>query len=228
MEHFCIMNKNQAIQIFNLTKQYPDDLSVLKNINLVVDKGDFVGLLGPNGSGKSTLLRILATLVKKNAGRVYIYGFDLDKQPRKIKSLLGYVPQEFNCSVAEPLWQIIINQGGYHGLPKLKVMELAEYYLKKVSLWEKRKVAAGLLSGGMKRRLMLVRALITQPKLLILDEPTVGIDVENRKTVWDILKKVNDSGTTIILASHAMEEVKMLCKSIAQFSHGKILVTSNV
>lgn len=217
----------KALIVKNLTKVYGDNLVVLDNVSFSLNKGDFLGLLGPNGSGKSTLLGILTTLLKKTSGFISVFDFNIDSHAKQIKALLGYVPQEYNFSISEPVWQIIINQAGYHGLKKSYINDFAEFYLKKLNLWEKRTNIAGLLSGGMKRRLMLIRALITKPQLLILDEPTVGIDIENRVIVWEILREINRNGTTLIIASHVSEEINALCSEILEFNTGKIIFRAN-
>lgn len=205
-----------ALKINDLTKKY-NNYTALKALSFTVNHGEFVGISGFNGSGKSTLLKIIVTLVQKTTGKVFVHGLDLDTHASSIKKLLGYVPQDFNFSIAEPVWQILLNQGGYHGLDTSIIKSSAEFYLNALDLWDKRKIAAGLLSGGMKRKLMLARALITNPKLLILDEPTVGVDSKSRHIIWNILKQLNNNGTTIILVTHFPDEINMLCKTIISF-----------
>ena len=221
------MDNNIALKVIELTKQFSDNIVVFNNLNFTFYKGDFIGLIGPNGKGKSTFIKIITTLTKKTSGKIYIYGLDLDTNKNEIKKLIGYVPQEFNFSIAEPVWQILLDQGGYHGLCSSKTKELTEYYLKKVNLWDKRYTKAGKLSGGMKRRLMIVRALITTPKLLVLDEPTTGIDKQNRIIIWNILKQLNSEGTTIILVSHFSDEIEKLCRTYLSFNNNQSIITLN-
>jgi len=209
-----------ALQISNLHKTYRNGTIALKGVNLTVENGDFFALLGPNGAGKSTTIGIISGLVNKSAGKITVFGHDFDTELAQAKSCIGLVPQEFNFNQFEPVVEILVNQGGYYGLPRAVAYERAEYYLKQLELWDKRDVMARELSGGMKRRLMIARALIHQPKLLILDEPTAGVDIEIRRTMWKFLAKINQQGTTIILTTHYLEEAESLCKNIAIIDHG--------
>lgn len=212
-----------ALSITNLHKSYSNGFIALKGIDLEVNEGDFFALLGPNGAGKSTAIGIIASLINKSAGCVSVFGHDLDKNPEAVKSCIGLVPQEFNFNQYEPVEEILVNQAGYQGVPRGEAFQRAEVYLKKTGLWDKRRVNARMLSGGMKRRMMIARALIHQPKLLILDEPTAGVDIENRHSMWAFLREINDSGTTIILTTHYLEEAESLCRKIAIIDQGKII-----
>ncbi len=203
-----------ALAIRDLQKTYDNGFTALKGINLTVQRGDFYALLGANGAGKSTTIGIISSLVNKTAGQVSIFGYDLDTQREQAKTHIGLVPQEFNFNVFEPVDEIIINQGGYYGIPRPEATQRAEVLLKQLGLWEKRHGQARELSGGMKRRLMIARALVHQPKLLILDEPTAGVDIEIRRSMWDFLTRLNESGTTIILTTHYLEEAESLCRNI--------------
>ncbi len=209
-----------ALQINNLQKTYRNGTVALKGVNLTVEKGDFFALLGSNGAGKSTTIGIISGLVNKSAGQITVFGHDFDSELSKAKSCIGLVPQEFNFNQFEPVIEILVNQGGYYGMPRSLAYERAETYLKQLELWDKRNVIGRELSGGMKRRLMIARALIHQPKLLILDEPTAGVDIEIRRTMWEFLAKINKQGTTIILTTHYLEEAESLCKNIAIIDHG--------
>ena len=196
------------------------DFKALNNVSIEVPTGSIFGLLGPNGAGKSTAIGIITSLVNKSSGTDKLYGYDLDAEPERVKSFIGLVPQEFNFNQFEPVIEILVNQGGYYGMPRSLAYERAETYLKQLELWDKRNVIGRELSGGMKRRLMIARALIHQPKLLILDEPTAGVDIEIRRTMWEFLAKINRQGTTIILTTHYLEEAESLCKNIAIIDHG--------
>lgn len=209
-----------ALQITNLTKTYNNGTVALKGVNLTVDEGDFFALLGPNGAGKSTTIGIISGLVNKSAGQVTVFGHDFDSEIAAAKSCIGLVPQEFNFNQFEPVLEIVVNQGGYYGIPRSLAYERAEYYLKQLELWDKRNATARELSGGMKRRLMIARALVHKPKLLILDEPTAGVDIEIRRSMWKFLSEINRQGTTIILTTHYLEEAESLCKNIAIIDHG--------
>jgi len=209
-----------ALQINNLHKTYRNGTEALKGVNLTVNQGDFFALLGPNGAGKSTTIGIVSGLVNKSSGQVTVFGHDFDTELTEAKSCIGLVPQEFNFNQFEPVIEILVNQGGYYGIPRHLAYERAELYLKQLELWEKRDVMARELSGGMKRRLMIARALIHEPKLLILDEPTAGVDIEIRRSMWEFLTKINQQGTTIILTTHYLEEAESLCKNIAIIDHG--------
>lgn len=209
-----------ALQINNLNKTYSNGTVALKGVDLTVNEGDFFALLGPNGAGKSTTIGIVSGLVNKTSGQVSVFGHDYDSDLAAAKSCIGLVPQEFNFNQFEPIEEIVINQAGYYGIPRKLARERAEHYLKQLELWDKRRVAARQLSGGMKRRLMIARALVHQPKLLILDEPTAGVDIEIRRSMWAFLKQINEQGTTIILTTHYLEEAESLCKNIAIIDHG--------
>lgn len=212
-----------ALSIKNLHKSYSNGFTALKGIDLEVEEGDFFALLGPNGAGKSTAIGIVASLINKSGGSVSVFGHDLDKDPETVKSCIGLVPQEFNFNQYEPVEEILVNQAGYQGVPRHEAFQRAETYLKKTGLWDKRRVNARMLSGGMKRRMMIARALVHHPKLLILDEPTAGVDIENRHSMWEFLREINESGTTIILTTHYLEEAESLCRKIAIIDQGKII-----
>jgi ABC-2 type transport system ATP-binding protein len=211
-----------ALEITNLTKIYHNGFQALKGITLSVEKGDFFALLGANGAGKSTTIGIITSLINKTSGQVKVFDHDLDREPNDVKSCIGLVPQEFNCNIFEKCEDVLCTQGGYYGLPKAQAKERAQYYLQQLSLWDKRREVVRALSGGMKRRLMIARALVHQPKILILDEPTAGVDIEIRHTMWDFLLDLNESGTTIILTTHYLEEAEKLCRNIAMIKQGEI------
>ncbi|TGK14711.1 ABC transporter ATP-binding protein [Leptospira fluminis] len=218
----------KALEIENLVKTYSGGIQALQGIDLTVEEGEFFALLGPNGAGKSTTIGILSSLVNKTSGKVRIYGADIDTDLPLAKSFLGVVPQEFNFNIFEKVEQIVINQGGYYGLSKSVATERAHEYLKQLGLYEKRKESAGRLSGGMKRRLMIARALVHNPKILILDEPTAGVDIEFRRSLWEFLIKLNESGITIILTTHYLEEAETLCKRIAIIDRGLIVENTSI
>jgi ABC-2 type transport system ATP-binding protein len=217
-----------ALKIDGLKKVYGSGFEALKGISMEVAQGDFFALLGPNGAGKSTTIGIICSLVSKSAGTVSVYGVDIDRDFPGAKKNIGIVPQEFNFNMFEKVGDILINQAGYYGLPRPLATERAEKYLKELGLWEKRDVASRMLSGGMKRRLMIARALVHEPRLLILDEPTAGVDIEMRRSMWDFLKKINAAGTTIILTTHYLEEAEALCRNIAIINHGEIVEHSSI
>jgi len=217
-----------ALSIQNLTKVYDNGFEALKGINLCIEQGDFFALLGPNGAGKSTIIGIVSSLVNKTSGTVSIYNKDIDKALTQAKSHIGLVPQEFNFNVFEPIAEIVINQAGYYGIERREATKRTEKLLKQLSLWDKRKEMARNLSGGMKRRLMIARALVHNPQLLILDEPTAGVDIEIRHSMWQFLKNINAAGTTIILTTHYLEEAENLCKNIAIIDHGKIVENTSM
>jgi len=219
---------SSALIINNLTKTYSNGHKALHGINLEIPHGDFFALLGPNGAGKSTTIGIITSLIKKTSGDINIYGIDIDKNFVKAKTFIGLVPQEINFNTFEPINEIIINQAGYYGVPREIAVPEAKQLLKKLNLWDKKDQFSRKLSGGMQRRLMVARALIHKPKLLILDEPTAGADVEVRRLMWDYLKQLNDDGTTIILTTHYLEEAENLCKNIAIIDDGKILENSSM
>ena len=212
-----------ALSIKNLTKRYKNGFVALKGIDLEVQQGDFFALLGPNGAGKSTTIGIISSLVNKSDGEVKIFGHDLDNELTTAKSFIGLVPQEFNFNVFEPVEEIVVNQAGYYGIPRKQAYERAEALLKELDLWDKRREVARNLSGGMKRRLMIARALVHDPRLLILDEPSAGVDVEIRKSMWEYLSRINREGTTIILTTHYLEEAESLCRNIAIINQGEII-----
>ena len=217
-----------ALSIENLKKTYDNQFEALKGIDLKIDQGDFFALLGPNGAGKSTIIGIISSLVNKSSGTVKIYDNDIDTELNLAKKYIGLVPQEFNFNVFEPVEEIVINQAGYYGISRDEAKVRSETLLKQLSLWEKRKDIARNLSGGMKRRLMIARSLVHQPKLLILDEPTAGVDIEIRHTMWKFLKEINEAGTTIILTTHYLEEAENLCKNIAIIDEGEIVENTSM
>jgi len=217
-----------ALTITGLSKHYKNKVIALDNIDLNVKMGDFFALLGPNGAGKSTLIGILTSLINKSAGKVEILGHDIDTHFSQAKSLIGLVPQEFNFNSFEPLLEIVKSQAGYYGMSKLAAKKAAESSLDKLGLWEKRKHTPRELSGGMKRRLMIARALVHDPELLILDEPTAGVDIEIRRSMWNLLREINADGKTIILTTHYLEEAENLCKNIAIINHGHIIVNTSM
>jgi len=212
-----------ALSITDLKKTYKSGLEALQGVSLDVEKGEFFGLLGPNGAGKTTAISILTSLVTKTAGKVRIFGIDIDRDFAAAKRLLGVVPQEYNFSIFEKVQDIVTQQAGYYGIPRREALVNSEKYLKKLGLWEKRNTVARELSGGMKRRLMIARGLVHEPKLLILDEPTAGVDVELRRGMWDFLEEFNRDGRTIILTTHYLEEAEQLCNRIAIINDGKIV-----
>tara|TARA_Y100001936_G_scaffold160875_1_gene157207 strand:+ start:1218 stop:2141 length:924 start_codon:yes stop_codon:yes gene_type:complete len=217
-----------ALLINNLTKVYSNGHKALHGINLEIPHGDFFALLGPNGAGKSTTIGIITSLIKKTEGDIQIYGIDIDKNFVEAKTYIGLVPQEINFNTFEPINEILTNQAGYYGVTRDEAIPESEKLLKKLGLWDKRFHFSRKLSGGMQRRLMVARALIHKPKLLILDEPTAGADVEVRRLMWDYLKFLNENGTTIILTTHYLEEAENLCKNIAIIDDGKILRNSSM
>ncbi len=213
----------KALDIQQLKKTYDGGVQALKGVDLVVEQGDFFALLGPNGAGKSTTIGIVSSLVNQSEGKVNIFGHDLTTEKELAKSFIGLVPQEFNFNQFETLLQIVLNQAGYYGVPRNIAKVRAEKYLKQLDLWEKRNARARELSGGMKRRLMIARALMHEPKLLILDEPTAGVDIEIRRSMWKFLEEINRQGITIILTTHYLEEAEMLCRNIAIIDKGVIV-----
>lgn len=217
-----------ALSIKNLKKTYANGFEALKGIDLDVQEGDFFALLGPNGAGKSTTIGIVTSLVNKTGGSVEIFGKDIDKEITAAKSYLGLVPQEFNFNVFEPVQEILWNQAGYYGIERGVAEQRAERYLKQLDLWDKRYDQAMMLSGGMKRRLMIARALIHEPKLLILDEPTAGVDIEIRHSMWNFLREINACGTTIILTTHYLEEAENLCRNVAIIDHGQLIENTSI
>lgn len=218
----------KALDISGLKKTYKGGTQALKGIDLHVDEGDFFALLGPNGAGKSTTIGVVSSLVNKTSGDVSIFGHSIDSALVDAKSCIGLVPQEFNFNQFETLFQIVVNQAGYYGVPRALAKERAEKYLKQLDLWEKRNEPARELSGGMKRRLMIARALMHEPKMLILDEPTAGVDIEIRRSMWTFLKEINEQGITIILTTHYLEEAEMLCRNIAIIDKGIIVENTSM
>ncbi|MFC3032919.1 ABC transporter ATP-binding protein [Pseudoalteromonas fenneropenaei] len=212
-----------ALEIKGLKKTYKNGVEAVKGIDLEVKQGDFFALLGPNGAGKSTTIGIIASLVNKSSGEVRVFGHSIDTALEDAKAQLGLVPQEFNFSQFETLEQILVTQAGYYGVPRSVALERAEKYLKQLGLFEKKDKQARTLSGGMKRRLMIARALMHEPKLLILDEPTAGVDIELRRSMWDFLREINQQGVTIILTTHYLEEAELLCRNIAIIDKGVIV-----
>lgn len=218
----------KALDIKGLRKTYVGGTQALKGVDLQVEAGDFFALLGPNGAGKSTTIGIISSLVNKSEGDVTIFGHSLDKELEAAKACIGLVPQEFNFNQFETLLQIVTNQAGFYGVPRSIALQRAEKYLKQLELWEKRDQPARNLSGGMKRRLMIARALMHEPKMLILDEPTAGVDIEIRRAMWGFLKEINESGITIILTTHYLEEAEMLCRNIAIIDKGIIVENTSI
>lgn len=217
-----------AISIQDLHKTYANGHQALKGVNLDVEEGDFFALLGPNGAGKSTTIGVISTLVKQSSGTVKVYGKNVETHVYETKLDLGIVPQEVNFSLFEKVSDIVMTQAGYYGLPRALARERTEKYLKKLGLWDKRDNRARMLSGGMKRRLMIARALVHEPRLLILDEPTAGVDIELRRSMWDFLQEINRNGTTIILTTHYLEEAEHLCRNIAIIDEGRIIENTSM
>jgi len=213
----------QALVLRQLTKTYKNGITALKAIDLEVDEGDFFALLGPNGAGKTTAIGIVTSLVNKTSGVVEVFGYDIDREIETAKSCIGLVPQEINFNMFETCFTIVVNQAGFYGIPRPLAKQRAEKYLKQLQLWDRRNSIARSLSGGMKRRLMIARALMHEPKLLILDEPTAGVDIEIRRSMWEFLRNINDSGTTIILTTHYLEEAENLCRTVAIIEGGNII-----
>ncbi|MDD4692524.1 MAG: ABC transporter ATP-binding protein [Eubacterium aggregans] len=217
-----------ALEIKNLKKTYASGVIALRGIDLIVEEGDFYALLGPNGAGKSTTIGIVTSLVNKTSGTVKVFGYDLDSNLVQAKQQIGLVPQEFNFNPFETVEQIVVNQAGYYGVPHKEALRRSEKYLNQLDLWEKRNERARMLSGGMKRRLMIARALMHEPRLLILDEPTAGVDIELRREMWDFLRELNTGGTTIILTTHYLEEAEMLCRNIGIIQSGELIENTSM
>ena len=217
-----------ALEILDLKKIYPGGTEALKGISLTVKEGDFYALLGPNGAGKSSTIGIIGSLVTKTSGMVKIFGIDADKDMAEAKTMLGVVSQEINFSQFEKVMDIVVTQAGFYGIPKSEAMPKVENILKRLSLWDKRNVQARTLSGGYKRRLMIAKALVHNPKLLILDEPTAGVDIELRREMWTFLKEINKNGTTIILTTHYLEEAEQLCRNIGIIDHGTMVADTSM
>ena len=212
-----------ALEIYDLHKTYKNNVQALSGINLKIKQGDFFALLGPNGAGKSTAIGIISSLVNKTSGTVKIFGHDIEHELETAKSFIGLVPQEFNFNQFEPTIEIVVNQAGFYGINRKVAYQRAEKYLKQLGLWGKRYTMARELSGGMKRRLMIARALVHEPRILILDEPTAGVDIEIRRSMWTFLREINEQGTTIILTTHYLEEAESLCKHIAIINNGIVI-----
>ena len=217
-----------ALEIKNLIKTYATGVQAVKGIDLTVEQGDFYALLGHNGAGKSTTIGIISSLVNKTSGSVKVFGYDLDTQKTQLKQQIGLVPQEFNFNQFEKVVDVLTQQAGFYGIPLKEAKVRAEMWLKKLDLWEKRTHLTRELSGGMKRRVMIARALMHNPKLLILDEPTAGVDIELRRSLWDFLRKLNQQGTTIILTTHYLEEAENLCRNIGIIQHGKLIENTSM
>ena len=217
-----------ALEISQLTKTYKNGVQALKGIDLTVEQGEFFALLGPNGAGKSTTIGIISSLVNKTSGRVLVQGLDMDRHLEEAKACIGLVPQEINFSQFETVIDIVVNQAGFYGVKRPLALERAETYLSKLGLWEKRNDRSRTLSGGMKRRLMIARALLHEPSLLILDEPTAGVDIELRRSLWDFLREMNANGRTIILTTHYLEEAESLCRNIAIIDKGRIIENTSM
>jgi ABC-2 type transport system ATP-binding protein len=217
-----------ALYVKDLRKTYDNGVEALKGVNLQVEEGDFFALLGPNGAGKTTIIGIVTSLVNKTSGEARIFDASIDTDPSRAKTYIGVVPQEFNFNIFEKVIDIVLTQAGYYGIPRQEAMPHAERLLKDLGLWEKRNDPSQQLSGGMKRRLMIARGLIHQPKLLILDEPTAGVDVEMRLGMWEFLRKLNQNGTTIILTTHYLEEAEELCRNIAIINKGNIVINESM
>jgi ABC-2 type transport system ATP-binding protein len=212
-----------ALSVRDLTKTYKNGVQALKGVDLDVAQGDFFALLGPNGAGKTTLIGIVTSLVNKSAGQVNVFGHDIDRDLEAAKACIGVVPQELNFNLFETPFTIVVNQAGFYGIPRPIARQRAEQYLKQLQLWDKRNNISRGLSGGMKRRLMIARALMHEPRLLILDEPTAGVDIEIRRSMWEFLREINERGTTIILTTHYLEEAETLCRNIAIIDGGRIV-----
>ena len=218
----------KALAISGLEKTYDDGVQALKGIDLAVDEGDFFALLGPNGAGKSTTIGVISSLVRKTSGNVSVYGHDIDRELSRAKRKLGVVPQEFNFNQFEKVEDILMTQAGYYGISTFKARPRVHHYLKKLGLWDKRNTQSRSLSGGMKRRLMIARALVHEPDMLILDEPTAGVDIELRRSLWEFIQDINDNGTTIILTTHYLEEAEQLCRNIAIIDQGEIVENTSM
>jgi len=217
-----------ALTIKNLTKTYGNGVQALKGVDLEVESGDFYALLGPNGAGKTTAIGIICSLVSKSSGEVNIFGHNIDDDLEAAKSCIGLVPQELNMNLFDTVLNIVVNQAGYYGIRRRTAMQRAEKYLTELRLWDRRFDIARNLSGGMKRRLMIARALVHEPKLLILDEPTAGVDIEIRRSMWDFLRATNEAGTTIILTTHYLEEAESLCRHVGIIDEGRVIENASM
>ena len=217
-----------ALHVKNLTKTYASGVEALKGVSLKVEEGDFFAMLGPNGAGKSTLIGIVSSLVNASSGDVKVFGTSVQQERSKAMSYIGLVPQELNFNQFEKPLEIIVNQAGYYGIGRKVALERAEKYLTQLQLWDKHDQISRLLSGGMKRRLMIARAMVNEPRLLILDEPTAGVDIEIRRSMWEFIREINESGTTVILTTHYLEEAEELCRNIAIIDHGEIIQNTDM
>jgi len=217
-----------ALEVNNLQKTYANGVEALKGISLNVEEGDFFALLGPNGAGKSTLIGIISSLVNASSGEVKVFDTSVQKNRSAAMSHIGLVPQELNFNQFEKPLEIIVNQAGYYGIDRKTALLRAEKYLRQLQLWDKRDDISRMLSGGMKRRLMIARAMVNEPRLLILDEPTAGVDIEIRRSMWDFIREINESGTTVILTTHYLEEAEELCRNIAIIDHGEIIQNTDM
>ncbi len=217
-----------ALEINNLRKTYKNGVEALKGISLKVEEGDFFALLGPNGAGKSTLIGIISSLVNATSGETLVFGTSVQKDRSKAMAQIGLVPQELNFNQFEKPMEIVVNQAGYYGIPREIALDRAEKYLKQLDLWDKAEKISRTLSGGMKRRLMIARAMVNEPRLLILDEPTAGVDIEIRRSMWEFVKDINNHGTTVILTTHYLEEAESLCRNIAIIDHGEIIKNTDM
>jgi ABC-2 type transport system ATP-binding protein len=217
-----------ALSIHNLTKVYANGHTALNGIDFNVEEGDFFALLGPNGAGKSTTIGIITSLINKTKGQIKVFDADIDTDFSRAKSYIGLVPQEFNCNIFEKCINVLIDQAGFYGVPRSIACDRAEYFLQKLELWDKRNIIVRQLSGGMKRRLMIARALVHHPRLLILDEPTAGVDIEIRRMMWDFMCEINQAGTTVILTTHYLEEAENLCRNIAIIDKGNMVENTSM
>ncbi len=222
------MWKMRALEIFDLRKTYRNGVEALKGISFTVEEGDFFALLGPNGAGKSTLIGIVSSLVNATSGEARVFGTSVQKERSRAMSFIGLVPQEFNFNQFERPLEIVVNQAGYYGIPREIALQRAEKYLRQLNLWDRADKPSRTLSGGMKRRLMIARAMVNEPRLLILDEPTAGVDIEIRRSMWDFLRDINQRGTTVILTTHYLEEAENLCRNIAIIDHGEIIQNTDM
>jgi len=222
------IDRMHALEVTDLRKTYKNGVEALKGISLAVEEGDFFALLGPNGAGKSTLIGIVSSLVNASGGEARVFGTSVRQQRSKAMSFIGLVPQELNFNQFEKPLEIVVNQAGYYGIPRAVALERAEKYLRQLQLWDKAEKPSRTLSGGMKRRLMIARAMVNEPRLLILDEPTAGVDIEIRRSMWDFIRGINDAGTTVILTTHYLEEAENLCRNIAIIDHGEIIQNTDM
>ncbi len=217
-----------ALEVEDLRKTYRNGVEALKGIDLAVEEGDFFALLGPNGAGKSTLIGIASSLVNASGGDIRVFGTSIRQNRSRAMSMIGLVPQEINFNQFEKPFDIVVNQAGYYGVPRKLARERAETYLRELSLWDKAFKMSRTLSGGMKRRLMIARSMVHNPRLLILDEPTAGVDIEIRRSMWKFISRINEQGTTVILTTHYLEEAENLCRNIAIIDHGRIIENTDI